>query len=173
VKRGFHLGGSQQKDFDTLKVKISIAPILEFPYLQQYFEIEIDASDYAMGAVMMQHRKPICYHSDTFTTSVINYPTYDKELYSLEQIVKKWNHYLKGKEKIIHTDHQPLQYLQSQTKLQQSRHFIWMGFLQQFHLVIRYKKGISNKMVDLLGIPPTPVLPILEVRYANYDTWKD
>ncbi len=58
------------------------------------------------------------------------------------QSVKKWKHYLMGKETIIHTNHQPLQYLQSQTKLQQSRHFRWMGFLKQFHLVTRYKKGI-------------------------------
>ena len=49
--------------------------------------------------------------------------------------------------------HQLLQYLQSQTKLQQSRYFRWMGFLQQFHLVIRYKKGNFNKVVDMLSIP--------------------
>ena len=28
-----------------------------------------------------------------------------------------------------------------------------MGFLQQFHLVIKYKKGIYNKVVDMLSIP--------------------
>ena len=28
-----------------------------------------------------------------------------------------------------------------------------MGFLQQFHLVIRYKKGIFNKVVDMLSSP--------------------
>jgi hypothetical protein len=78
VKRGFQWGGNQQKDFDTLKVKISTTPVLALPDLQQYFEIETDASDYAMGAVLMQHRKPICYQSETFTTTIINYPTYDK-----------------------------------------------------------------------------------------------
>ena len=82
-----------------------------------------------------------------------NYPTYDKELYALVQSVKKWKHYLIGKETIIHTDHQLLQYLQSQSKLQQSRHFRWMGFLQQFHLVIRYKKGIYNKVADIISRP--------------------
>ena len=56
------------------------------------------------------------------------YPAYDKELYELVQSVKKWKHCLMGKETIIHTDHQPLQYLQSQSKLQQSRYFRWMGF---------------------------------------------
>ena len=58
-----------------------------------------------------------------------------------------------GKETIIHIDHQPLQYLQIQSKLQQSRHFRWMGFLQQFHLVIRYKKGIYNKVANMLSRP--------------------
>ena len=108
--------------------------------LQQSFEIDTDSSGYAMGVVLMQHKKPICYHSETLSKTIIIYPTYDKELYALVQSVKKWKHYLMGKEKIIHTTHQPLQYLQSQTKLQQSRHFRWMSFIQQFHLVIKYKK---------------------------------
>jgi hypothetical protein len=81
---------------------------MALPDLQQYFEFETDASDYAMVAVLMQHKKPICYHSETFSTAIINYPTYGKELYSLVQSVKKWKHYLMGKETIIHIDHQPL-----------------------------------------------------------------
>jgi hypothetical protein len=153
VKQVFQWGGKQQKAFDTLKEKISSAPVLTLPNLRQPFEIQTDASNYAMGAVLLQHGKPICFHSETFNGAVINYPTYDKELYALVQSVKKWKHYLLGKETIVHTDHQPLQYLQSQTKLQQARHFRWMGFLQQFHLVIRYKKGIYNKVADMLSRP--------------------
>ena len=30
-----------------------------------------------------------------------------------------------------------------------------MGFLQQFHLVIKYKKVNTNKLVDMLSRPPT------------------
>ena len=55
---------------------------------------------------------------------------------------------------MIHTDHHPLQYLQAQTKLQQSQHYRWMGFIQQFHLVIKYKKGTSNKAADMISSPP-------------------
>ena len=73
----------------------------------------MDVSDYAMGAVLMHHGKPISFHSETFNGAVTKYPTYDKELYALVQSVKKWKNYLMGKETIIHTDHQPLQYLQS------------------------------------------------------------
>ena len=106
-----------------------------------------------MGAILFQHGKLIAFHSETFNGDVTNYPTYEKELYALVQSVKKWKHYLMCKYTIVHNDHQPLQYLQSQTKLQQSRHFRWMRFLQQFHLVIRYKKGIFNKVVDIISRP--------------------
>lgn len=119
----FQWRGKQQKYFDTLKQKIVTAPILALPDIQQPFEIETDASGYEMGAVSLQKGKPICFHSENFSKAVMNYVTYDKELFALVESFKKWKHYLMGKEIVIHTDHQPLQYLQSQTKLQQSRHY--------------------------------------------------
>jgi hypothetical protein len=154
-----------------LKENISSTPVLVLPNLRQPFEIQTDASNYAMGAVLLQHGKPICFHYETFNGVVINYPTYDKELYALVQSVKKWKHYLLGKEIIIHTDHQPLQYLQSQTKWQQARHFRWMGFLQQFHLVIRYKKGIYNKVVDMLSRPIFSASIILKHNFIIHESY--
>ena len=106
-----------------MKKKISSAPILALLDLRQPFDIQTDASDYVMGTFLLQHGKPISFHSEMVNGAVINYPTYDKELYALLQSVKKWKHYLMGKETIIHTDHQLLQYLQSQIKLQQLRKF--------------------------------------------------
>jgi hypothetical protein len=38
--------------------------------------------------------------------------------------------------------------------------------------VIKYKKGSSNKVVNLLSKPPTKVLHILYVRCVAYE-WKD
>jgi hypothetical protein len=75
-----------------LKEKISTAPVLALLNIQHPFEIETDASGYAMGEVLMQYCKPICYHSETFNQAVVNYPTYDKELYELVQSIKKWKH---------------------------------------------------------------------------------
>jgi hypothetical protein len=171
VKNTFQWEGKQQNDFNILKEKISTTPILALSNLQQPFEIETDANRYAMGAVLMQYCKPICYHSENFNQVVVNYPTYDKELYALVQSIKKWKHYLLGKETIIHTDHQPLQYLQAQTKLQQYRHYRWMGFLQQFHLVIKYKKGTSNKVADMLSRPPIVASIILKNTSLSHDSY--
>ena len=112
MKNTFQWEQKQQKAFNILKEKINTAPVLALLNVQKPFKIETNASGYTMGAILMQYCKPICYHSVTFNQVVVNYPTYDKELYALVQSVKKCKNYLLSKETIIHTDHQPLQYLQ-------------------------------------------------------------
>ena len=117
VKKFFYWGDVQQKEFDALKQNINSVSVLALLDLRHPFEIQMDASDYDMGAILMQHGKPISFHSEIFNGPMTNYPIYDKELYTLVKSVKKWKHYLMGKETIIHTNHKPLQYLQSQSKL--------------------------------------------------------
>jgi penicillin V acylase-like amidase (Ntn superfamily) len=85
--------------------------MLMLPNLHKPFEVEMDASGYAMREVLMQGGRLVCYHFEVFYGVVFNYPTYEKELYSLIQVVKKWKNCLMGKETIIHIDHQILQYL--------------------------------------------------------------
>jgi hypothetical protein len=128
------------------------------PDLQQPFEIETDASDYVVGAVLTQHGHPVAYHSETLSDTVRKYPTYDKEMYSIVQACRQWKHYILGKETIIHTDHKPLQFIQTQGKLQNDRHQKWSTYLQQFHLNIKYKTCISNHVVDCLSRPPVAAL---------------
>ena len=81
VKHVFQWGDKQCKSFKTLKEKIIIETFLALSYLQKPFEIKTDARRYGMGTVLMQRGKPICYHSETFTQVVINYPTYDNTYY--------------------------------------------------------------------------------------------
>eukprot|EP00253_Pinus_taeda_P022804 PITA_22804 len=89
---------SQQKEFIELKYRLCMAPVLALPDLQQPFEVETDASDYAIGAVLTQHGHPVAYHSETLSDTVQKYPTYDKEMYSIVQACRQWKHYILGKE---------------------------------------------------------------------------
>jgi hypothetical protein len=54
AKAKFSWSESQQKSFQDLKHHLCSTPVLMFPDLQQPFEIETDASDYAIGAVLTQ-----------------------------------------------------------------------------------------------------------------------
>lgn len=122
--------------------------------MNQPFEMETDASQFAIGVFLKQGGHPVAYHSEALVDAKLMYNTYDKEFYSLVQALKQWRHYILGKETILHTDHHPLIFINSQRKIQEKRHLKWASYIQQFHLVIKYKKGTSNKMADLLSRPP-------------------
>jgi hypothetical protein len=85
--------------------------------LSQPFDIESYASQYVIGVVLKHGGNPIAYHSETLFEAKKNYSTYDKEFYSLVQVLKQWRHYLLGKETILHTDHHPLIFINSQSKI--------------------------------------------------------
>jgi hypothetical protein len=46
-----------------------------------------------------------------------------------------------------------------------------MGFLQQFHLVIKYKKGIHNKVVDMLSRPMINASTILSYNPLYHEMY--
>jgi hypothetical protein len=81
----FILGKEHQRSFNDLKHRLCSAPVLSFPDLQQLFDIETDASDSVVGAVLNQHGHLVAYHSETLSNTVWKYPTYKKEMYSIIQ----------------------------------------------------------------------------------------
>jgi hypothetical protein len=50
------------------------------------------------------------------------------------------------------------------------QHYIWMGFIQQFHLVMKYKKGTSNKVADMLSRPHIVASIILRNTSLSHDS---
>jgi len=79
----FSWSESQQKVFIELRHCLYYARILTFLDLQQHFEIETIAFDYAIGAILTQHRHPVAYHSETLSDTIQKYPTNDKNMYSI------------------------------------------------------------------------------------------
>ena len=133
TKKGvvFHWGEAQEESFDTLKDKLTHAPLLQLPNFGKTFELECDASGVGIGGVLMQDGKPIAYFSEKLHGPVLNYSTYDKELYALVRSLETWHHYLWPKEFVIHSDHESLKYLRSQTNLNR-RHAKWVEFIESF-----------------------------------------
>nr|GEU88310.1 DNA-directed DNA polymerase [Tanacetum cinerariifolium] len=73
--------------FDTLKKKLTEAPILVVPDWNLTFELMCDACDFAIGAVLGQHKmkhfQPIHYASKTMTEAQIHYTTTEKEMLAI------------------------------------------------------------------------------------------
>ncbi|KAL1203463.1 putative mitochondrial protein [Cardamine amara subsp. amara] len=147
---GFKWEKAQEDAFQTLKEKLTQAPILSLPDFIKTFEIECDASGVGIGAVLMQDKKPIAYFSEKLGGATLNYPTYDKELYALVRALQTWQHYLWPKDFVIHTDHESLKHLKGQQKLNK-RHARWVEFVETFPYIIKYKKGKDNVVADALS----------------------
>ncbi|GJT93600.1 reverse transcriptase domain-containing protein [Tanacetum coccineum] len=81
------------ESFNTLKRKLTEAPILIAPDWDLPFELMCDASDFAFGAVLGQrknkHFQPIHYASKTMTETQAHYTTAEKELLAVVYAFEK------------------------------------------------------------------------------------
>nr|GFB54798.1 retrovirus-related Pol polyprotein from transposon 17.6 [Tanacetum cinerariifolium] len=139
--------------FNTLKKKLTEAPILVVPDWNLPFELMCDASDYAIGAVLGQRKsknfQPIHYASKTITEAQIQYTTTKKELLAVVYAFEKFQPYLVLSKSIVYTDHSALKYLLNKQEAK-PRLLQWVLFLQEFDITILDKKGSENLTADHL-----------------------
>jgi len=101
----------QEQVFVALKHRLTNVPILASPNFTKSFEIECDAFNVGIWAILIQEGHPIAYFSEKLNGVALNYSTYDKELYALVHALQTWQHYLLPKEFVIHSDHESIKYL--------------------------------------------------------------
>ncbi|GJZ29877.1 reverse transcriptase domain-containing protein [Tanacetum coccineum] len=142
------------ESFNTLKRKLTEAPILIAPDWDLPFELMCDASDFAIGAVLGQrknkHFQPIHYASKTMTEAQAHYTTTEKELLAVVYAFEKFRSYLVLSKSIVYTDHSAIKYLFTK-KDAKPRLMRWILLLQEFDVEIRDKKGAENLAADHLS----------------------
>ncbi|GKB31105.1 reverse transcriptase domain-containing protein [Tanacetum coccineum] len=156
--------------FQTLKKKLTEAPILVVPDWNLPFELMCDASDFAIGAVLGQrktkHFQPIHYASKTMTEAQIHYTTTEKEMLAVVYAFEKFRPYLVLSKSIVYTDHSALKYLMNKQDAK-PRLLRWVLLLQEFDITIRDKKGSENLAVDHLSRLENPHKDVLENKDIN------
>ncbi|GKC47489.1 reverse transcriptase domain-containing protein [Tanacetum coccineum] len=115
--------------FESLKEKLTNAPIMVSPDWSQSFELMCDVSNFAIGAVLGQregkHFLPIHFASKTLNNAQQNYTITEKELLSVD-----------AKPRLIR----------------------WILLLQEFNIEIKNKKGAENLTADHLSRLENPNL---------------
>ncbi|GKC23126.1 reverse transcriptase domain-containing protein [Tanacetum coccineum] len=101
--------------FQTLKKKLTKAPILIAPDWDLPFELMCDASDFSIGAVLgkrhEKHIRLIYYASKTMNEAESHYTTTEKEMLAVVYAFEKFRSYLILDKSIVYTDHSALKYL--------------------------------------------------------------
>jgi hypothetical protein len=136
-----------------LKKALTEAPVLSIPNFSKPFVIETDASDFGMGAVLMQDGHPISFLSKAFNSRSQAFSTYEKECLAIVMAVDKWRSYLHGQEFIIRTDHKSLLHLDDHKVVSRVQQKALLK-LMDLKYKIQYKKGISNAAADALSRRP-------------------
>jgi hypothetical protein len=146
--------------FDELRNRVTSEPVLAHPKLDKQFKLEVDASGFAVGAVLLQKkedgkRHPIAYFSKTLNEAQCNYDIADLELLAVMMSLDNWRSFLAGSphKVIVYSDHQNLLYWKEPHKISRrvARDILR---LSEYNIEIRHIKGMANGRADALSRRP-------------------
>nr|GEU82570.1 reverse transcriptase domain-containing protein [Tanacetum cinerariifolium] len=156
--------------FQTLKRKLTEAPILIAPDWDLPFELMCDASDFAIGAVLGQrqenHFRSIHYARKTMTEAESNYTITKKEMLAVVYAFKKFKSYLIMNKSIVYTDHSTLKYLFAK-KDSKARLLHWVLLLREFTFKVIDTKGVKNLAADHFFLLENPHQNVLDPKEIN------
>jgi len=132
--------------FETLKnnlVKMLMLKLFDF-------EIHYDASDFAIGGVLVQDGRPVMFESKRLCETEWRWPTHEKEMWVVIHCLKTWGHYISSKDVVVWTDNVTLKYFAIQPKLS-SKQVRWKNTFALFNVDIWHKPGKEIMVPDALS----------------------
>ncbi|KAL2087111.1 hypothetical protein ACEWY4_018170 [Coilia grayii] len=146
-----------EQAFQSLKQKLTTAPVLAYADFKKPFILEVDASHGGLGAVLSQEYegkvRPVAFASRGLRPAernMENYSSMKLELLAVKwAVTDKFREYLLGNHFTILTDNNPLSHLQT-AKLGATEQQ-WASQLSSFNFTIKYRPGKSNQNADALS----------------------
>lgn len=148
---------TSQGDLDLIKKLITSVPVLQYFDAKKPVTIQSDASEFALGACIMQNGLPISYASKVLTKTQRNYAQIEKELLSIVFACRRFDQYICGKPDVfVETDHQPLIRIATKQQLSETpkRLQAMLMSLQRYQLKLKYVKGCEMHIADFLSRAP-------------------
>ncbi|KAL0307162.1 UNVERIFIED_CONTAM: Gag-Pol polyprotein [Sesamum radiatum] len=136
--------------FRSLKQAISSQPVLKLPQFDKPFEVQVDASDRALGGVLVQDKHPVAFESHKLKDAELRYSTHEKEMTAVIHCLEAWRHYLLGMKFTVFTDNVTNTYFKTHQKLS-PKQVRWQEFLGEFDFEWVHGPGKHNDVADALS----------------------
>jgi len=147
-KNKFQWEPEQQTAFDEIKKAMSRETLLSFPDFTKEFHVHADASDYQLGAVIMQEGQPLAFYSRKLNDAQKNYTTGEQELLSIVETLKAFRNILLGQKVTVYTDHKNILY---DCDLSNSHLARWRHILEEYGQEYKHISGKENVVADALS----------------------
>ena len=148
--KSFPLGNSAKIAFEELKSVVASAVVQAVDHSLP-FELECDASDFALSGVLNQNGRPVAFFSRTLHGPELKWPSVEKEACAIVESVQHWRHYLTGHRFTLRTDQRSVSFMFNQTrkgKVKNDKIYRWRLDLSCYNFDIVYRPGIENVVPD-------------------------
>jgi RNase H-like domain found in reverse transcriptase/Chromo (CHRromatin Organisation MOdifier) domain/Reverse transcriptase (RNA-dependent DNA polymerase)/Integrase zinc binding domain/Integrase core domain len=176
--------------FDLLRHAIAHSPVLLFPDFNKTFYLATDASCVGIGGVLYQPSRTdneditsnniVAICSKKLNPSQQRYSTYKKELYAVIYCLRQFHSYVWGHKLVIITDHMPLVYILTSSRLAHALQQ-WLDVVLDYQFSIKHRPGILHVLPDSLsrlyeasypstwGVPAVDPYDIIKKHKLNID----
>ncbi|KAK3894880.1 hypothetical protein Pcinc_001376 [Petrolisthes cinctipes] len=145
---------AHEKSFNAVKELVTRAPILRYYDPRIDVVLQCDASQYGLGAALIQDGKPVAYASRAMTSTEKNYAQIEKELLAIVFATQRFDQYIYGlSADEVHTDHKPLEAILRKSINDSANRRIQRMLLrlQRYNLCVKYVPGRELWIADTLS----------------------
>ncbi|GAQ92009.1 hypothetical protein KFL_009030040, partial [Klebsormidium nitens] len=150
-------GEEQESAFQALKQALQGSPVLALPRRGRPFRVRCDWSKRGVGGVLLQEdeqglERVVAYGSRSCNQAESRYSSFEGELLAAVYFVRFWRQYLYGERFVLESDHQPLKWILTNSKLT-GKLARWALLLSEFDFEVKHKPGVDNEMDCLSRYP--------------------
>lgn len=137
-----------QEIIDKIFSKIKEQIILSYPDYTKPFQLNVDASNLAIGAILYQEKQIIGIFSQKLLKSQLNYTVCEKEMYAIIKSIEHFKKIIFDSKVIIKTDNRNITYNKNITSSRIER---WKILLEEYNVELQHTLGENNKCADYLS----------------------
>ena len=159
---------THQEAFEKVKRMVCDAPVLAHYQPKLPLSVQVDASQHALGAALMQEGKPVAYASRTLSGAEQRYAQVEKECLAMVYGLERFDQFTFGRQVTVISDHKPLEVIVRKPLCSAPKRLQAMILrLLRYDYSVVYAPGHQLLLADTLSRAPDSHQPVHDSRFVT------